>query len=117
MCCTSTFCAFVFVHGVQPPQRVHAAAAAAAPRRKCLLSKFSAPGGDAMLSKCLWKAGIAYTDPGFTTLHRCGGNAACQPAPQAATCTACRIPALHPPPRPPPPPPLAGRQYRQARGL
>ncbi|KAG2501555.1 hypothetical protein HYH03_000062 [Edaphochlamys debaryana] len=41
----------------------------------CIVRHFGAPGGDALLTACLWEQGYAFTDPGATTLARYDGNA------------------------------------------
>lgn len=38
--------------------------------RPCVLGIFDGTGGDALLSRCLWRANIGYTDPGHSTLHK-----------------------------------------------
>ncbi|GLC47874.1 hypothetical protein PLESTB_000035100 [Pleodorina starrii] len=42
--------------------------------KACYLKILKAPGGDGMLSACLWEAGYAFTDPGASTLARYDGN-------------------------------------------
>ncbi|GIL52681.1 hypothetical protein Vafri_8499 [Volvox africanus] len=42
--------------------------------KQCFMKIILAPGGDGMLSACLWEAGYAFTDPGASTLARYDGN-------------------------------------------
>ncbi|GIL79838.1 hypothetical protein Vretimale_12458 [Volvox reticuliferus] len=42
--------------------------------KQCYMKIILAPGGDGMLSSCLWEAGYAFTDPGASTLARYDGN-------------------------------------------
>jgi hypothetical protein len=42
--------------------------------KRCYMKILKAPGGDGMLSSCLWEAGYSFTDPGASTLARYDGN-------------------------------------------
>eukprot|EP00198_Chlamydomonas_reinhardtii_P006621 XP_001695957.1 predicted protein [Chlamydomonas reinhardtii] len=42
--------------------------------QECFMQQFGAPGGDSLLSTCLWREGYAFTDPGTSTLAMYDGN-------------------------------------------
>ncbi|KAG2453861.1 hypothetical protein HYH02_002068 [Chlamydomonas schloesseri] len=42
--------------------------------KECILEQYGAPGGDSLLSTCLWREGYAFTDPGTSTLAMYDGN-------------------------------------------
>ncbi|PNW72215.1 hypothetical protein CHLRE_16g677350v5 [Chlamydomonas reinhardtii] len=46
----------------------------AARMKECFMQQFGAPGGDSLLSTCLWREGYAFTDPGTSTLAMYDGN-------------------------------------------
>ncbi|KAG2434055.1 hypothetical protein HXX76_007783 [Chlamydomonas incerta] len=46
----------------------------AARMKACFMEQFGAPGGDSLLSTCLWREGYAFTDPGTSTLALYDGN-------------------------------------------